>query len=166
MTDVVIAHSGDVVVITHSGDVVVETQVNTSVVTTPAEQGPPGPVGPPGQAGASYLTFTADGALSGHRAVRPTTAGAVGYASSAVAADANSVLGITTGAAATGAAINVQASGEMTEVSWNWTPGLPVFLGTNGLLTQTPPVSGFQLVLGVAISPTKLAINIKQPIVL
>ena len=76
------------------------------------------------------------------------------------------MLGITTGAAAAGDAINVQASGEMTEVSWNWTPGLPVFLGTNGLLTQTPPVSGFQLVLGVAISPTKLAINIKQPIVL
>lgn len=166
MTDVVIAKSGDVVVETRDTVSVVTSLDTVSVITTAAEQGPPGPVGPIGQAGATYLTYLADGPLSGHRVVRPTTAGAVGYASSAIAMDANSALGITVGAALSGASIDVQAAGEMTEASWSWLPGLPVFLGLNGLLTQVPPSSGFQLVVGVAVTATKLAINIKQPIVL
>jgi len=42
---------------------------------------------------------------------------------------------------------------------------LPVFLSTNGLLTQVAPITGFLLILGVPTAPTKLLISIKQPIV-
>lgn len=129
-------------------------------------QGPAGAQGPPGQSGAAYITYKADGALSGHRVVRPTNPSEVGYADSSVVADANAVLGITLGATLAGDDVNVQTAGEITEPSWTWVVGDPVFLGLTGLLTQTPPATGFSLVVGVPVAPTKLVIGIKQPIIL
>lgn len=123
-----------------------------------------GPSGPPGPSGSPYITFIADGPLSGQRVVRPTSAGQAGYADSSTPAHANSVLGITTGAASAGAPVFVQLSGLMTEPTWNWLPEQPVFCGLLGALTQSQPTSGFSLVVGVATSPTSLAVGVKQPI--
>lgn len=137
-----------------------------TVLESPAQQGPPGPQGLPGQAGVAYLTYVADGALGGHRVVVPTTAGKVGYADNTNVAHANTVLGLTLGAAVDGDDVNVQTSGEVTEPSWNWTMGLPVFLATNGLLTQSYPTAAFVIILGVAVAPTKLVVDVKIPFVL
>lgn len=38
------------------------------------------------------------------------------------------------------------------------------YLGTNGGLTDTPPTSGWQVVVGLAISATELVLRISQPI--
>jgi hypothetical protein len=52
----------------------------------------------------------------------------------------------------------------MTELSWTWTPGEPIFLGNNGMLTQTPPSSGFAIELGTAISATSIWIVVGQSV--
>lgn len=123
-----------------------------------------GPTGPPGPVGSPYLTLTADGPLSGRRVVRSTTGGKAGYADSGTPAHANLVLGITTSAAADGADVFIQLSGLIVEPTWAWAANQTVFCGLNGVLTQTPPTAGFSLVVGVATSPTSLAVDVKQPI--
>jgi len=102
--------------------------------------------------------------LSGHRVVKAVFGGA-DYASSDNAADANTVVGLTVGAAAQGQPIKIQAEGEITEPSWNWVEG-PVFNGINGLLTQTEPSAGYSLIVGIAIDATTILILLKQPIIL
>ena len=132
----------------------------------PGPRGETGPKGDPGQSGAGYLTYIADGALGGQRVVRATTAGKVGYVDPSDPTQAHAAIGLTMGAAADGAPINVQFSGEMTEPSWSWTANQPIFVGTNGIPTQTPPATGFQGPIGVATSATSMVIQIKSPIVL
>lgn len=117
-----------------------------------ATEGPQGPAGAPGGA---TTTKTAAVALSGHRAVTPRADGTVEYASNGDADHAGAALFLTTQAVAMGDAVTVQALGEITNGGWSWTPG-PVWLGTNGQLTQTPPVypAVFSRVVGAATSPT------------
>lgn len=125
-----------------------------------------GPSGPPGSAGALHMPYPADTALSGHRVVKVEANGKVAYADNTNPADAGQVLGVTLNAALPGDVVNVQVTGELTESSWAWVPGLPVYLGSAGNLTQTLPVMGFQLVVGIAVAPNKLVIGIKQAIIL
>lgn len=132
-------------------------------------QGPPGPqgsVGPMGPSGGAGLERTADVALSGHRCVRATSSTGVDYADSGTPSHRSTVLGITTGAAAMGVPITVLASGALIEPSWAWTPGLPIYAGANGLLTQTAPVAGWLRVLGFATSPTSMVVQLLPPFVL
>lgn len=169
MTVVVIRDSSahDAVVIRDSGAVAVAVRQQQVVrVLTGTAQGPAGPAGPIGPAGATYMTLIAGTPLSGHKVVKISPLGSAHYADSDNPADAGSVVGVTMNAALPGDPVNVQAAGELGEVSWSWTPGLPVFLGPAGTLTQVPAATGFQLAIGVAVTPTKLIINIKQPIVL
>jgi len=110
--------------------------------------------------GGSAATVTASEALGGHRAV--TFDGY--YASNDDADDKFNVLGVTQGAVISGATATVTTYGVMTESSWNWTAGLPVFLSTNGQLTQTPPTTGFRLIIGRAKNATTLFVDISEPI--
>lgn len=142
------------------------TSESAVVLLEASRQGPPGPPGAPGQGGVSYVTFTASGALGGHRAVRASFANRAVYADHDDVASASSVLGITLGAADDGTQVNVAASGEIIEPSWAWVVDKPIFVGVNGVLTQTPPPTGFLLVVGVATSATSMLVSIKQPIVL
>jgi len=111
------------------------------------------------------VTRTAGETLGGHRVVRQYTDGCVYYASNTSDSHKHAILGVTTGAVSSGNDATVQTFGELTEPSWAWTPGQPVFLSTSGLLTQTAPSSGFVLVIGTAQTATKLFISIKPPIV-
>ena len=119
-----------------------------------------------GGGAANVMEYVADGALGGHRVVRATTTGKVGYVDPSDAAQAHAALGLTTGAVADGALASVQFAGPITEPSWTWTPSLPVFVGAAGVPTQTPPDSGFHAHVGVAVSATSMVIQLKSPIVL
>lgn len=119
---------------------------------------------PDGQGETSVFLKAAQN-LSGHRAVKATPAGA-DYASCDVADDANSLIGITTGAAVGGELAKIQTDGELSEPSWSWIVGKPLFCGLNGMLTQTSPVAGYSLIVGIAIEPSSILISVKQPIVL
>lgn len=139
-------------------------------------QGPPGaagaagatgPQGPAGPAASSLVTVTASTAIGGHRAVHIQADGTATYADATNLAHTWTAVGVTTGAAAAGAPLDVQVFGPLDEPTWTWTPGGPVFLGLTGLLTQTPPAvpaAAFQRVLGVAVTPTRLWVEPQAPI--
>lgn len=136
-------------------------------VVTLGEVGPRGAQGPAGPAGASVEQFVAAEALGGHRAVKIDANGQAAYASNTDAASSSAFLGVTTGAAVMLDLVSVQRAGAMTEGTWNWVVGQPVFLGTNGLLTQTPPAApAFSLVVGFATAPTTLFIAPREPVAL
>lgn len=130
------------------------------------EQGPQGIQGVPGPVGGSALQYPAGVALSGHRMVVLDAAEQAIYADKDTPAHAGKVLGMTTGAAALGDIATIQTGGEMTEPSWAWTLDTPVWLGSNGLLTQTAPASGFSLIIGFPITATKMFVDLREPIFL
>jgi hypothetical protein len=141
------------------------------LLVTPAAQGPAGPPGAPGVsggAGSAYLTLTASQNLQGGYGVTAdvATPGAAKAPTTPTLAEAQLFLGVTLGAAAQGAEVQIQGSGELTDTGWSWTPGALLFLGPLGLPTQTPPTSGVCLVIGIALSPTTILIRPQPPIAL
>ena len=136
-------------------------------------QGPKGDKGDKGDAGDSntIVTMVAGSALGGHRIVAqsPIANDTVIYADASNSAHANLVFGMTLNAASEGGNIDVAVTGEFSEPSWTWSLGQPIFLGLNGTLTQTVPTSSiadFSLVVGFPITPTKMFVNIREPIFL
>lgn len=127
--------------------------------------GSPGPQGAPGAPGSDVVPGTAAEALGGHRMVRGAR-DALTYATNTDASHADDIQGLTLGAAAAGAGVLLQRAGDVTEQSWSWTPESPVFLGTNGQLTQTPPddSAAFTLCVGFAATPTTLVLRFEAPI--
>lgn len=145
--------------------VVIGNPVSRTVeVVTKGPQGEEGPAGPPGPAGGNVVQLQAVGVLGGHRVVR-SVPGGVSYASANNPQHGDDVVGLTLQAGAD-ELINVQVAGEVVEPSWDWTPQEPVFLGSDGLLTQVPPEepAAFVLVFGFATSPTSIMIRIEPPI--
>lgn len=100
--------------------------------------------------------------LSGHKAVAVIASEAV-HADKGTAGHRGLVRGITTGAANDGDTARVQVYGPMREPSWTWTPGLPIFVGSAGALTQTVPTSGWLQQIAVADSTTQIFID-PQPV--
>ena len=124
-----------------------------------AFMGMPGLPGRDGASGAATIYRTAGEALGGHRVVAINELNQAVYASS----DATRIpVGITTGAAVSGAEATIQVSGELTEPSWNWDVTKPVFLGLSGLLTQTPPTAGTLAVIGFPTASNKLLLDLSD----
>lgn len=112
---------------------------------------------------AESATVVASESLGGHRAV--TIDGY--YADATNIAHAYKVMGITTGAVTIGATATIKTFGEITESGWNWTIGEPVFLSTNGNLTQTPPVSpSLCVIMGKPKNATTLIVDISETVFL
>ena len=109
--------------------------------------------------GGASITLTAGTNLSALRAITTDGSGNAIYASNASASLAV-VVGISTTATSTGGQVTIATDGIITDAGWNWTKG-PVFLGTNGLLTQTVPSGGAVIVhIGRAIAPTQIIIDV------
>lgn len=113
--------------------------------------------------GAAGPAYVAEGAVSAlHAVALSATPGRLRLLN---AAD-RCVYGVSTSSAQAGVAVSVQSTGELADASWNWTPGQVVFAYTGGTLSQTPPVSGLLRAIGVALSPTRLLIQIAPSIAL
>lgn len=119
-----------------------------------------------GAEGTQYLSKLAGADLSGHRMVVLDAAGKAVYADNTTMTHVNKVLGMTVGSAVTDVAIDILRWGELEEPSWSWTLDTPIFLSTNGLLTQTPPSTGFSQIIGFPVSATKAYISLREPIIL
>lgn len=128
-------------------------------------QGPPGIPGVQGPPGAAR-TFIAAQAISGHTLVALNNVGKVVPASSAVAEHAFNVMGLTTNAAIADDLLTVIDTGLVEQLGWTWTPNAPVFLGLNGSVTQTPNTGVFSKPVGVALSPTKIALQLQPAVFL
>lgn len=120
-------------------------------------------IGVPGPAGETVaipesITAVASTILGGHRVVQIFN-NIASYANNINAYDGQ--LGLTMGAIEAGATFKAYTTGVVTEPSWNFVKG-SVFLGNNGLLTQTMPVTGTVVLVGKAISNKSIALGFQQ----
>ncbi|TFF63306.1 hypothetical protein EIC84_00935 [Comamonas sp. A23] len=138
--------------------------VQEVVVLTECQQGPPGPPGVPGPAGGQVLQRMAGMDTSALLVVYEDLFGAVWPADPDVESDVLALLGVTVSAAAGGQPINVQRIGPVDDDAWQLEPGKRVFLGRQGRLTQEPPQGGYDVLIGTAITATRLLLNIQDPI--
>ena len=70
-------------------------------------------------------------------------------------------IGVAMNAAMQNSNIEVTFSGVVTEPTWNFTNN-PIFLGSNGQLTQEKPTSGTVVLIGYPITSTSFLINIQK----
>lgn len=78
--------------------------------------------------------------------------------------DVHNIFGVSiTKAGSVGSDLVVRTVGVVEDNSLSLSLG-KVWLGVGGSLTQTPPTSGYNVVIGVAIAPNKLNINVQEPI--
>lgn len=73
------------------------------------------------------------------------------------------LLGISVTSAPAEELLNVQRSGVIDDSSWTWLLG-PIWLGSAGTLTQSPPAAGYDVLIGSAVSPTRIILNLQDPI--
>lgn len=87
------------------------------------------------------------------------------YLDPQVRVDALGMVGITLESGTPGQTIQIQAGGSLEDTGWNWSQGL-VFAGPNGTLTQTPPTTGWEIVVGFSPKPTQINLQFEEPILL
>lgn len=101
--------------------------------------------------------------ISALRAITTDGSGKAIYATNATASG-SVVIGISRTSGNTGANINIQTAGTLTDASWSWSKGL-IWLGTNGALTQTVPTNGAYIVpIAKAITATTIIIDVDTSI--
>lgn len=103
--------------------------------------------------------YLAGAALSALRLVKLNSSNQLVYADSSTDA---TVLGLTFQAVSSGVAPITVLSGLVTDSSWNWARGAPLYLGSNGQISASIPSSGFIVPIGNAEAPTIVNINIMQ----
>lgn len=106
--------------------------------------GSQGPQGEPGADGVGSVVETAEAGET-ISALKPVVIldGIASVASSSNAAHKGFVAGIATTAATIGNSVSIQTAGRLQDASWNWDVSLPWLFVGNGVLTQTPPSSGW-----------------------
>lgn len=145
------------------GALVVQPVLQTAVVAV-GVQGVPGVQGIPGPAGGSALQRLAGPVLSALQAVWEDTQGCVWPLSCTDLDNIFSLLGITLTAAQAGQPVNVQRSGVLDDAAWCWVPGQRVYLGLAGQLTQMPIEDGAHVLVGTAVSATRLNLFLQDPV--
>ena len=133
----------------------------TTIVRTPAVTvygGTRGLQGIPGAAG-DAPQLTAAMALSGHRAIAVDASGNAIYADQ-TDARAHTVYGVSTGAAEAGTQVTLQRDGPMDWPAAGLTPDVPLFLGTDGALTQVAPITGWARQIAVAVAADRIVVSI------
>lgn len=118
-----------------------------------------GPAGISGVDGAG--DFEAGETIGGHRAVYFDGAGKLRKATSETGG--NAAVAIIRNAATAGAQTKIYKDGSVNGFS-GLTPGARYFLGTDGVITETPPTSGIYQALGTAASATILIVEIGEPV--
>jgi len=73
------------------------------------------------------------------------------------------ILGVAYTGGSVGGEIQVRRFGRLYDPSFSFTLG-PVWLDSSGSITQTPPVSGYIVLIGSAVSSAELEINVRFPI--
>lgn len=79
---------------------------------------------------------------------------------------AGRVAGIAITAPEAGFPVDIIFHGDLENPAWSFTEGDILFLTANGKLTTVAPGSGFSQVIGSAKSPTKILVNLEEPILL
>ena len=167
MPDVLVDHDTETdVLVEHEVDVVLEQSEPEEIIITEAVQGPPGPPGPIGPEGGATVVTVGAPPLSGHTAVAMDADGLLIYADCTNPAHIGAVQGVIANAYGAGDLAVVQTGFELVHAGWSFSPG-PVFVGASGALVQTLPMGAvFAQVVGYALAPTRIRIDVQPPIVL
>jgi hypothetical protein len=147
-----------------SKTVVVQDTKPRTVVVTRGIPGPRGKQGIPGPAGGATLVPVGPEPISGHSAVAVDADGLLVPADCTLPAHLGAVLGVVVNAYSPGDDAVVQTSFPLEHVGWTWSPG-PVYVGAAGQLTQALPAGAlFSQLVGVALSATRVLIDLQPPI--
>lgn len=131
--------------------------------TVPGPQGREGPAGPQGPAGA--------GSVTSRRASSNVPLWAAVVASEAnrcIPADPSNpehrgqVIGVTAYGGMTGAQVSIQSVGDLLGPVASFSEGTPLFVGTNGSLTPTPPTSGWSQIVATAVSSSQVVVALGE----
>lgn len=117
--------------------------------------------------GESPFVIIAGETLSGHTVVVTDVLGNAVHANATDLSHISGVIGITLGAAAAGYPASIAVEGQViTEPTWSWPIRAAIFFTAQGVLTTSPPPTGFVQQVAVATAPTAIMVQIQSPIVI
>lgn len=155
----------ELLIIDDESEIIIEVDTDVEVLEA-AAQGPRGPQGIPGPAGGATTVTVGSAPISGHTAVALDSGGLLVYADCTNPAHIGAVQGVVGNAYSTGDLAVVQTDFELVHAGWSFSPG-PVLAGLSGALVQTlPPGAVFAQVVGFALAPTRIRVDVQPPIVL
>ncbi len=120
---------------------------------------------PPMPTGGSGVVRFAGETISALRAVYERE-GKVYHIDQQDSANIDLFLGISVSSGGPDSEIIVQRDGTLDDGGWNWAVGGVVYVGAAGVLTQTQPVTGWELVVGAAPEATRLTLDFDEPVLL
>jgi hypothetical protein len=115
--------------------------------------------------GGLTLPMTAGESLEAYQVVRMADTGEVFVATDADMDDASLSFGFATAAASAGATVQVRFAGPLQNSAWSLEMDEPVFLGTDGAITQTPPATGRYMEVGHAVGSDQILVHIRPVVV-
>ena len=155
----------ELLIIDDESEIIIEVDTDVEVLEA-AAQGPRGPQGIPGPAGGATTVMVGATPISGHTAVALDSGGLLIYADCTNPAHIGAVQGVIANAYGAGDPAVVQTDFDLTHAGWAFATG-PVFVGASGALVQALPVGAvFAQVVGYALAPTRIRIDVQPPIVL
>ena len=155
----------ELLIIDDESEIIIEVDTDVEVLEA-AAQGPRGPQGIPGPAGGATTVMVGATPISGHTAVALDSGGLLVYADCTNPAHIGAVQGVVGNAYSPGDLAVVQTDFELVHAGWSFATG-PVFVGASGALVQVLPVGAvFAQVIGYALAPTRIRIDVQPPIVL
>ena len=155
----------ELLIIDDESEIIIEVDTDVEVLEA-AAQGPRGPQGIPGPAGGATTVTVGAAPISGHTAVALDSGGLLVYADCTNPAHIGAVQGVVGNAYSTGDLAVVQTDFDLVHSGWSFSPG-PVLVGTSGALVQALPVGAvFAQVIGYALAPTRIRVDVQPPIVL
>jgi len=123
-------------------------------------------VGRPGPVGGATTVMVGAAPISGHTAVAMDADGLLIYADCTNPAHIGAVQGVIANAYGAGDLAVVQTDFDLAHAGWTFATG-PVFVGATGALVQTLPMGAvFAQVVGYALAPARIRIDVQPPIVL
>jgi len=155
----------ELLIIDDESEIIIEVDTDIEVLEA-ADQGPRGPQGIPGPAGGATTVTVGATPISGHCAVALDAGGLLVYADCTSPAHIGAVQGVVGNAYSPGDLAVVQTDFELVHGGWSFSPGA-VFVGVSGALVQAPPPGAvFAQVVGFALAPTRIRVDVQPPIVL
>ena len=155
----------ELLIIDDESEIIIEVDTDVEVLEA-AAQGPRGPQGIPGPVGGATTVMVGAAPISGHTAVALDSGGLLVYADCTNPAHIGAVQGVVASAYSPGDLAVVQTDFELVHAGWSFSPG-PVFVGASGALVQVLPVGAvFAQVIGYALAPTRIRVDVQPPIVL
>lgn len=127
----------------------------------------PGPPGAPGERGATgpsgrTLTKTAGETIPDWRAVILDTNGQFRLADPSNPTHRQRVVGVVPYGGSGLATLVAQTAGDVTGPASNFNPAAALFVGSGGLLTSTPPASGWRQIVATAVSSSQIVVALGE----